>query len=86
MESYRIVPKDLVVPGNALPNGTLQYAMISMQEKFLALPRRIRQTWFGPEKSCRLVPGLPDFLLTQCTKNGENKPNYHKRPKFVEWR
>jgi hypothetical protein len=52
-DAYRIVQKDLAVPNIALPNGTMQYAMVSMKEKFLMMPRRIGKVWFGPEKACR---------------------------------
>ena len=54
-DTYRIVQKDLVVPNIALSNGTMQYAMVSMKEKFLMMPRRIGKAWFGPEKGCRYL-------------------------------
>ena len=52
-DSYRIVPKELVVPSNTLAAGTMQYALVSMKEKFLVMPRSISKSLFGTEKTCR---------------------------------
>lgn len=67
---YRIVQKDLVVPNVALTNGTMQYAMVSMKEKFMMMPRRISKVWFGPDKGCRYKEKQRDIPIIEiwCLK------------------
>ena len=52
-DTYRIVPKTLVIPNNTLANGTLQYGLVSMKENLYLMPRGIRKYWFGTERMCK---------------------------------
>lgn len=51
-ESYRIAPLNIVVPNVSTPNGTMQYATVSMVETSLVIPKLLSKLIFWGMKSC----------------------------------